>query len=207
MRISILAALLATGLFAQTPAFEVVSVKRVVLPPGQMIFHFSDKATRKLQTTGNRLTLRRFTLSDLILWAYDLDDYQILGLPAWGKPGQELYDVDAKTEGDTSPPPDQLRLMLQTMLADRFQLKVHRESRELPLYYLVIGKNGLKMKEVVPDPAPGETSAAGGRGAAAPMASRPATTYSKTTDGSDERVLKGGMSGLVRLSLSSWTTR
>lgn len=138
--------------------FEVVSIQKVELPPGQMVFQFmdSDPANRKLRSVGNRFTIRRHTLSDLIVKAYGVEDYQIAGLPNWGKAGQDLYDIFAKSEGDEAPSSDELQLMLQTMLADRFQLKLHRETRDLPLYYLVVAKNGLKIKEVPPDPRRGQ---------------------------------------------------
>jgi len=144
-------------------AIEVVSIQKVELPPGQMVFQFmdSDPANRKLRSVGNRFTLRRHTLSDLSVKAYGVEDYQIAGLPNWGKVGQDLYDIFAKSEGEEAPGSDELQLMLQTMLADRFQLKLHRETRDLPLYYLVVGKNGLKIREVPPDSTPAATDTAG----------------------------------------------
>jgi uncharacterized protein (TIGR03435 family) len=181
-------------------AFEVVSIKRVILPPGQTIFQLrnSDPSKRNLTSVGNRFTLRRFTLNDLIVNAYDVEAYQILGLPAWGKPGEEIYDVIAKAEGEASPTSNQLRLMLQTLLADRFQLKLHRETRELPLYYLVTGKNGLKMKEIAGEtqpPAPPQPATKAGRSAAV----RPVDSTFGATGAAEGRVIKGGIGGLIML--------
>jgi uncharacterized protein (TIGR03435 family) len=60
----------------------------------------------------------------------------------------------AKAEGDTAPSKDEFRKMLQLLLADRFKLEVHREEREMPVYALVGGKNGLKLKESAPNASP-----------------------------------------------------
>ena len=136
-------------------AFEVVSIKRHMVPPGQMFFRFNNPGPGNiLRAKGNRFTEDVATLSNLIIDAYDVRDYQISGLPDWGKPGVELYDVIAKTEGENAATSDQLRQMLQTLLADRFQLKLHREAKDLPVYELVIGKNGSKLKEVPPEVEP-----------------------------------------------------
>lgn len=195
----------ASWLRAQEPpakplSFEVVSIKRVFLPPGQAVFQLrnSDPSKRKLTSVGNRFTLRTFTLNDLIVNAYDVEDYQIIGLPAWGKPNEEYYDVFAKSEGEAAPTSDQLRLMLQTLLADRFQLKVHRESRELPQYYLVTGKNGLKMKEIAGETQPPAQPQPATQ-AARPTGARPVDTAFSATGASEGRVITGGIGGLIRL--------
>ena len=60
------------------------------------------------------------------------------------------FDIVAKAEGDAAPTKNQMRQMIQALLADRFQLKVHRERKELPVFALVVGKNGPKLSE--PDP-------------------------------------------------------
>jgi uncharacterized protein (TIGR03435 family) len=57
----------------------------------------------------------------------------------------------AKAEGDGAPTRDEFRPMLQKLLAERFNLTVHRETKEMPVYALVIGKNGPKFKESAPD--------------------------------------------------------
>ena len=80
---------------------------------------------------------------------------QLSGGPAWAVHAKlaesDLYQVIAKTAGDTPPDMNQFRLMLQTLLADRFRLKVHHVSKELPAYNLVLAKNGPKLNESAGD--------------------------------------------------------
>jgi len=77
--------------------------------------------------------------------AYELEPYQIIGGPKWMD--SDRYDIAAKAEGEGTPAKAQVRLMLQALLADRFRLRVHRETREMLVYMLVIGKGGPKLKE------------------------------------------------------------
>ncbi len=98
------------------------------------------------------------SLKTLILWAYRVKNEQVIG-PVWL---DTVYvDIEAKMPDEAKE--DQARLMLQTLLADRLKMAVHRENREQPIYVLVVGKNGLKMKEQEPTaeldtpPTPGST--------------------------------------------------
>jgi uncharacterized protein (TIGR03435 family) len=109
------------------------------------------------------------SLKALIMMAYsNLTDSQISGLPGWTVNAQ--FDVEAKMDADTAaslarlPQGEQLnqrRLMLQALLADRFGLKVHRETKELPVYRLVIAKGGLKMQKTLANETPGVSGARG----------------------------------------------
>ena len=94
---------------------------------------------------GPRLTETAITLRELIEDAYDLRNDQIAGGPSWI--GSDRYDIDAKAEGDAALTRVQQQQILQALLADRFQLQVHRETKEMPVYALVAGKNGSKLKE------------------------------------------------------------
>jgi uncharacterized protein (TIGR03435 family) len=83
------------------------------------------------------------TLKVLMTVAYRIQEFQISGGPSWA--GSDRFDVEAKA-ADPKAGPDQVRLMLQSLLEDRFKLKLHRETRESSVYALVVDKGGLKMK-------------------------------------------------------------
>jgi uncharacterized protein (TIGR03435 family) len=128
-------------------SFEVASIK---LHPEPIAFS-SDAAVH-----GARVTATAVTLIDLITNAFGVRYDQISGGPSWAK--SEHYDVAAKAEGEDTITKNQLRQMLQTLLAGRFQLQLHREMRETPVYELIVAKNGPKIKEAAPDATGGYVS-------------------------------------------------
>lgn len=111
-----------------TPAFEVASVKRSKSLQGRDGTVTSDPL---------RLTIRNATLKRLILEAYQVPFSRILDGPAWI--GSDEYDVDAKAEKPSGI--DQLRLMLQSLLIERFHLAIRRDSKERRVYALTVPKN------------------------------------------------------------------
>ncbi len=92
---------------------------------------------------GGRLLAEKVSLRYFIQNAYDLKPFQISGGPSWINSAH--YDIDAKADGD--PNRSQRRLMMQALLQDRFKLKVHRETRQLPVYELIVAKGGPKLAE------------------------------------------------------------
>lgn len=100
---------------------------------------------------GRRLSAVGLTVKALVGTAYRVRDFQIFGGPSWAN--SDRFDIEAKAEAVTDMTPERMPLLLQSLLADRFQLKIHTETRELPVYDLVIGKNGPKLR-AVPDPEP-----------------------------------------------------
>jgi len=137
--------------FAQTaeplPSFEVASIKPAApMQPGRMMI-----GTRGGPGTSDpgQMTFTNNSLRDLIQNAYDVKSYQITG-PSWIE--TERFDILAKVPKNT--PKEQAKLMLQSLLADRFKLVLHHSSKELPMYALVVAKNGPKLKEAAPEPAP-----------------------------------------------------
>ena len=114
------------------PQFEVASVKLSKNPePGGDV-----------QITPGRFRGKDLALQWLILVAYRLKSGKLFGdLPEWTI--SERYDIDART-GDAGSE-DQVLLALQALLRDRFQLKEHIETRQEPVYFLTIGKSGIKM--------------------------------------------------------------
>jgi uncharacterized protein (TIGR03435 family) len=89
------------------------------------------------------------SLSDLISWAYNMKPWQVAGGPAWA--GTRRFDIAAKAEGDSARSPSEFRQMLQALLAERFHLALHRESRDTPVYVLVTDRSGPKFRESAPD--------------------------------------------------------
>ena len=124
-------------------------MKQNPLPPGAFGFGAGGGGGAGIHISGNRVTLVRNPLTRLVMAAYDVKDFQISGMPEWAGSRDQFYDITAKADGEGVPTLDQIRPMLQTLLADRFQLKLHRETKELPVYDLLVGKNGPKLKESV----------------------------------------------------------
>lgn len=124
------------------PSFEVASIKPSA--PG-------GRGMQMQIGGGGRFNAKNVTVKMLIQHAYNVRDFQISGGPAWLT--SEHYDVVAKAEGDQQIRPEQLRLMVQALLADRFKLTFHRDTKELPIYALVVAKNGPKLQ---PSEAQGE---------------------------------------------------
>jgi bla regulator protein blaR1 len=119
--------------------FEVASVKPA--PP--------DADERSLShNPGARLSTSNATLKQLVLLAYQLMPYQVSGGPDWV--GSDGFDIEAKAANPKATP-EQFRQMVQTLLADRFQLKVHFATKEMPIYALVLAGNGSKLVEAKDD--------------------------------------------------------
>lgn len=118
----------------QRPAFEVATVK--LNSSGDASFYF--------RMAGVTPSITNQTLRNIIKWGYNVQDFQLTGGPAWT--GTDRWDVEAKTTAGASI--DQRRLMVQSLLEDRFKLAVHREVKELPIFNLTVVKGGLKIQPI-----------------------------------------------------------
>src|SRR5262249_3697028 len=131
--------------FAQTgnlqPSFEVASIKPAAPPSDPHRIMVGMRGGPGTPDPG-QISYFNVTLRNVLMTAYDVKDYQISG-PGWL--GSERYDIIAKVPPGTTK--EQLRLMLQNLLAERFQVSLHHESKELPMFALVVAKGGPKMKE------------------------------------------------------------
>ncbi len=137
-----LLAMLNCGAMGQTdarPEFEVASIKPAAPDQRGMFI---------LPGPGGGIRVTNMTLKELIVMAYRIQPFQISGGPPWLD--SLHYDIIAKPE--TKPKRSEIWLMLQSLLADRFQLTVRRETRELPVYALVMARKDGK-------PGPGLTAA------------------------------------------------
>jgi uncharacterized protein (TIGR03435 family) len=136
LRVVASAAFAAAMVLGQPLAFEAASVKPTD-PNARVPLDFRA-------SPGGRLVVTNWTLELILREAYGVRHYQVSGGPSWLT--SDHFDITAKAEGD--PSREQMMLMLQTLLADRFKLKVHRETREGAVYALVVAKNGSKLQEV-----------------------------------------------------------
>ena len=130
-----------------SPSFEVASIK-----PNR-----SADLGRRIMFLPGRLNATGITVKFLISMAYGVKEFQVSGGPGWID--SQRYDIDAKqedsqTEEENKLPPDQMRehnqLMIQALLADRFKLQVSHTTKELPVYALVVAKNGPKLPQAKP---------------------------------------------------------
>jgi uncharacterized protein (TIGR03435 family) len=144
--------LLTLAMFGQAPAvrpeFEVASIK----PASRDTV---SKVLVGMHGDGSQVTWARLSLNDYIGAAYHLRNYQISG-PDWL--ASERFDITAKipTGGAVKDVPG----MLQALLEERFQMKMHRESKELAVYGLVLGKGGAKLQETPNDSGNGDGGSA-----------------------------------------------
>ncbi len=142
------------------PAFEVASIRE----------HKGTYTRVGVFISGPRVTIEAYGLLGLIMDAYQLNEsVQISGGPSWMSSDSDRFDITAIAPGEGAPTKDNISLMLRMLLADRFQLKVHRDTQERPVYALVVGKNGPKLKESAPN-RESSVTAGGGRTAQITMA-------------------------------------
>lgn len=123
---------------APRPSFEVASIR----------LNHSGARNGGIRWGGDMFTSANMSLKNLIEIAYQLKDFQLIGGPSWI--GSDRYDIDAKLGEEAQKlPPDQrlkqTRLMLQSLLADRFKLVLRQETKTLPVYRLVAAKSGPKL--------------------------------------------------------------
>ena len=114
---------------APAQAFDVASVKPS--PPdasGSMISG----------PMPSRFTTQNATLKQLVMYAYGVRDYQVLGGPAWAS--SDGFDIAATYPGGKAPDPMSVSLMVRTLLQERFKLRTHTETRDQPTYELVFSR-------------------------------------------------------------------
>jgi len=131
-------AIIAIPVFSQTPAaaqrqVEVASIKR------------NDGGSRSMgfASPPGRFIAKNVTLKMLITHAYNVQDFEVTGGPGWMN--SDRYDVEAKAEDRVNG--DEIHgSMLQRLLEDRFKLSVRRDTRQLPVFVLIVAKSGSKLK-------------------------------------------------------------
>jgi len=135
------------------PSFDVASVKP----------HDSSDKRSAVTTRGERFVATNYTLQRLVLLAYSggsnpLFEQQLIGGPSWIS--KDAFDIEGRT-GSAAISESQVRLMVQSLLEERFRLVLHHEMRDLPVYNLVVAKPGkLKASEDQTPPNPSSNPAA-----------------------------------------------
>jgi uncharacterized protein (TIGR03435 family) len=167
---------------AATPAFEVATVKPAAPPTTSMGPGGGMRIGIRVGARGGpgtsdpgQITYSNMSMKALMVAAYGVKNYQISG-PAWID--TERFDIVAKVPPGATK--DEAKLMLQGLLAERFKLSLHHETKELPMYALVVGKNGPKMKETPPDDPAKDASGPADIGAAAGQAKQAMETALRT---------------------------
>jgi uncharacterized protein (TIGR03435 family) len=126
------------------PTFEVSSIR----PSSEQV----TQVTAGVRIAGSQVRFVGLPLKEYIVNAYRVKPQQIVG-PDWLGQGDQRFDLAATIPAGASA--EQLPAMLQALLADRFQMKMHRESREFPVYALGVAKGGPKFQpSKLPDPTP-----------------------------------------------------
>jgi uncharacterized protein (TIGR03435 family) len=118
--------------FPQT-RFDVASIK-----PSRLSGEGRNR--ENLIANPGTLTMHNVSLRSALQWAYRMKEYQVSG-PTWI--GDARFDISAKAAYGAGE--DQLRAMLQNLLADRFKIALHHEKKDLPFYALLVAKNGPKL--------------------------------------------------------------
>src|SRR5438093_7086704 len=128
----------------------------VVLAMSLALMPLASQTSPEQKPSFEPVTIKRAaygqSVKKLIGYGYQVHDFQIVGGPDWA--GTDLWDVQSRTdEGNAPPPPIADRtppgpfaLMVQSILQDHFQLKIHRAVRELPVYELVVAQGGPKIQ-------------------------------------------------------------
>jgi uncharacterized protein (TIGR03435 family) len=126
------------GAAQSQPAFDVISIHRNL-----------RGGDARVDMTRGRLTMNNASLRTLIRNGYDIQNYQFAGGPNWLD--SDSYDISATVADRAEVSQDQYRTLIRALLADRFQLKVHWQTRQGDVYALVVAKNGPTLK-VATDP-------------------------------------------------------
>jgi uncharacterized protein (TIGR03435 family) len=117
------------------PSFEVATIK-----PNNS----GATSMQGLVIRGRNFMTRASSLGDLISFSYEVQAKQIVNAPDWLE--KDRYDIEAVPEQEGVPNPEQIRIMIRKLLADRFGLKFHHDKRDMSAYVLTAGKDGNKLK-------------------------------------------------------------
>jgi uncharacterized protein (TIGR03435 family) len=176
VRLAGLSVLTISAAFGQ-PTFDVASVKVSPAPQGP-----GRGGQGAITPSPGGVTMMSVRLKSVVQWAYHLQTIQVTG-PGWLD--SDRYDIIAKAAGPVST--DQLRAMTQTLLAQRFKLAFHKETKEMPAYVVTVAKGGHRMK-----PSEGE-----GEMEVKPTANRMAASFTHVTLAQLAEMISSPLQGVV----------
>jgi uncharacterized protein (TIGR03435 family) len=122
------------------PSFEVATVK----------LSSPDERGTSMHTDGQRIDIKNQTIHNVLAFAYGVHSKQIVDEPGWL--ALDRYDIDGVIDTEGQPSLRQMQSILRKLLADRFQLKMHRETRDLSVYALTVANDGSKLTKSRGDP-------------------------------------------------------
>jgi uncharacterized protein (TIGR03435 family) len=117
-----------------------------------------DRRTGFLPLSGDRFMANNVTVRQLIQFSYKLQDFQIIGGPAWTE--VKRFNVEAKVPSNTTA--DEVPSMMQSLLRERFHLRAHMDKKSLPVYSLGVGNSGSKLRDAAPCASPSATNPCSG---------------------------------------------
>ena len=174
-------------------AFEVATIKAAQAPNAADVV--AGKLHIGMKVEAGRVDIGFLSLENLLGIAYGVKPYQIVG-PDWIK--TERFDILAKMpEGSNK---DQVPDMLKTLLADRFKVTVHKETKDHAMYALVTGKGGPKLKEAPPEPTPAPDAEPPGKGGQTIAVNGNSVRMNQNSDGKGV-TLSSAQTGTTKMSM------
>jgi uncharacterized protein (TIGR03435 family) len=185
----------------ETPAFEVTSVKPNTSGDG--------RARGIGSPPGGRFMMTDVPLRAIIRFAYDIQNSQLSGGPSWLD--SEFYDIAAKAASEQvnangQVPPDTMRTMVRALLVDRFKLSAHRETRELPIYALVVARSDRRLGPQL-RPSAVDCDAFAQRGERPPLPPAGGAPACGGQLGAGHLALNGFTMSRLAVNLSTWVDR
>ena len=160
---------MSTAQTALYSAFEVASIKP----------HEGPLYKLGVTASGNTLTGDASNFRELMMFAFDMKNFQVVGKAPLLQDSEARWDIVAKAEGDRAPTHEEFKRMLQRLLLERFQLESHIEKRDTRVYALAIDRNGPKLKVSAPGASVWGRTSGSGRNS---VYTKPAATMSDLVD-------------------------
>jgi uncharacterized protein (TIGR03435 family) len=201
--VAVIAVMAVASASAQPPQFEVASVK--ASPPFDPQKILSGQQRIGMRMDASRVEIDGMPLPDIINTAFRTKSYQVTA-PGWVGTGLNAPRFDIHATLPAGANPDQLPEMLQALLAERFKLTFHRETKEQPIFALIVGKNGPKLVESPNSPPAGDAAPAGAvppPGPTSGLLGRGGTPAVQISGNPQTGMtIKGAATGTMRMSMS-----